>query len=229
MTIIGTSPPEHETTRPPSNLRRLADQRSVRLLAGAWLAGFAGLLLLGVDGMPDVIVADSTAGTVGFQAVLAVTFLLFIAVIHGLTRKRPPVDFNARLGGPARSRHEVIVLGGYVIVGLIISAALGFGFHPEGAVYGPIEPATPSDLLTWAGFNLTVFAVVPYLWIRSRGYSNQDLGLRGANLRADLRLILIVLAIEAVQELTVFTGIFDLSPTQLAVGMPLSFVIHLAG
>lgn len=221
------SAPPTEPQRPKT--RSLTANRSVRLLAVGWLAAFAAIMFLGVDGMPDVVVAESAAATVGFQFVLAITFLLFIAVIYGLTRKRPPVDFAGRVGDRSRSKAEVATLGVYVTGGLIVSAALGFGFHPEGAVYGPIDQPSGADFLTWAGFNLVVFGLVPYLWIRSRGYSNRDLGLRSGNLAADVRLILIVLGIEAIQELSVFTGIFDLSPTQLALGMPLSFAIHLAG
>jgi hypothetical protein len=228
MTTYAPAPaPQRNEARPA--LSELARQRSIQLLAAGWVLALAAVAVLGVDGMPDVIVADSTAGTVGFQLVLAVTFILFIAVIYGLTRKRPPVDFAARVGDASRSRAEVIMLGVYVAIGLVVSAALGFGFHPEGAVYGPIDEPTRTDFLVWAGFNLTVFGLVPYLWIRSRGYSNRDLGLWSGDRRADVRLILIVLGIEAIQELTVFTGIFDLSPRQVLVGMPLSFLIHLAG
>jgi hypothetical protein len=199
------------------------------LLAAGWLAGFVALLALGVDGMPDVVVEDSAGATVSFQLVLAVSYLVFIAIIYALTRNRTNVDFSERVGTPDRSRVEILTLGAYVAVGLVVSAFLGFGCHPEGAVYGPIDPPTRSDFLTWAGFNLVVFGLVPYLWIRSRGYSNRDLGLRSGNLRADVRLILVVIAIEAVQELTVFTDIFDLSARQLLIGMPLSFAVHLAG
>lgn len=210
-------------------IRDVARRRSVWVLAAAWIAAFGAILVIGIDGMPDVIVKSTAAETVAFQLTLMAAYLLFIGVVVWLTRRRAAIDFNERVGTAATSRREVAMLLTYVVIGLVVGAQLGFGLHPEGAVYGPIEATTPGELLSWAGFNLIVFGLVPYLWIRSRGYTTRQLGLRGANLRADIRLILIVLGIEAIQELTVFTGLFDLSPTQLAIGMPLSFVIHLAG
>lgn len=212
-----------------SSLRQLAQQRSVQLLGAAWIIGFGLLLMLGTDEMPDVVAEDSAASTVAFQTMLGVSYLVFLAMIAWLTRRRPTIDFAARLRTTQRSKTEVATLLAYVAVGLAVSAALGFGFHPEGAVYGPINPPTRNDFIGWAAFNLTVFGLVPYVWIRSRGYTNRDLGLRSANRGADLRLIGIVMAVEAIQELTVFTDIFDLTVRQVLIGMPLSFAIHLAG
>lgn len=210
-------------------LAELLRQRSVRLLAGGWLAGFVVLLIVGVDGLPDVIVTGGTVGTIGFQTMLLATELAFLAIIAWLTRKRRPVQFDQRLNGRRRSLIEVAGLWAYAIVGITVAASLGYGLHAEGAVYGPIDDVTRSDLIGWAVFNLIVFALVPYAGFRALGYSNRDLGLGSSNLRADAVLIAIVLAIEASQELTVFTGIFDLSLRQLVLGMPLAFVIFLAG
>ncbi len=212
-----------------SALVDLLRQRSVRLLAGGWLAGFVVVLALGVDGLPDVIVTGDAVGTIGFQAVLLATELVFLAIIAWLTRTRRPVEFGRRLNGRRRSGIEVVGLLAYAAVGIAVAASLGYGLHAEGAVYGPIEDVTRADLIGWAVFNLIVFALVPYAGFRALGYSNRDLGLRSSNLRADAVLIAIVLAIEASQELTVFTGIFDLSLRQLVIGMPLAFVIFLAG
>lgn len=207
----------------------LLRQRSVRLLAGGWLAGFAVVLVLGVDGLPDVVVTDGAAGTIGFQAVLLATELVFLAIIAWLTRKRRPVDFDQRLKGRRRSLIEVAGLLAYAAVGIAVAASLGYGLHADGAVYGPIEDVARADLIGWALFNLIVFGLVPYAGFRALGYRNRDLGLQSTNRRADAVLIAIVLAIEASQELTVFTGIFDLSLRQLVIGMPLAFVIFLAG
>jgi len=207
----------------------LLGRRSVRYLAAGWIIGFLVVLVLGVDGMPDVVVAGGTVGTLGFQAVLLATELAFLAIIAWLTRKRAPIDVDRRLNGRRRSLVEVVGLWAYAAVGIAVAASLGYGLHAEGAVYGPIEDVARADLIGWAMFNITVFALVPYAGFRALGYSNRDLGLRSTNLRADAVLVAIVLAIEAAQELTVFTGIFDLSLRQLVVGMPLAFVIFLAG
>lgn len=220
-----TSPPAWK----PTPLRELAKKRSVGLLGAGWLGAFLLLLALGTDGMPDVVVEETTGSTVAFQATLAATYVAFLWVVARLTRHRPAVDFSERLQSTDRSKTEIATLLAYVAVGLIVSAFLGYGFHAEGAVYGPIDPPSEADFLGWAAFNLAVFAVVPYAWIRSRGYTNADLGLRSADRRADLRLIGIVMAVEAAQELMVFTDIFDLSVRQVLIGMPLSFAIHLAG
>lgn len=227
--------PMVELDRPRSKRRArdvvagLVRERSVRLLAAGWLAGLAVVLVLGVEGLPDVIVTGGAAGTVGFQAMLLATELAFLAIIAWLTRKRQPVDFERRLNGRRRNLLELAGLWAYVAVAIAVAASLGYGLHAEGAVYGPIDDVTRADLIGWAVFNITVFALVPYAGFRALGYSNRDLGLRSTNLRADALLIAAVLVIEAAQELTVFTGIFDLSMRQLAIGMPLAFVIFLAG
>lgn len=227
--------PEHRS--PPSGagsgLRRvlgdLLGRRSVRYLTAGWILGFLIVAVLGVEGMPDVVVTGGTVGTLGFQGVLLGTELAFLAIIAWLTRKRTPIDVDQRLNGTSRSLVEVAGLWAYAAVGIAVAASLGYGLHAEGAVYGPIEDVARADLIGWAMFNITVFALVPYAGFRALGYSNRDLGLRSTNLRGDAVLIAIVLAIEAAQELSVFTGIFDLSLRQVMLGMPLAFVIFLAG
>jgi len=67
------------------------------------------------------------------------------------------------------------------------------------------------------------------LYFRRR-YTNTQLNLRSTNRRNDALVITVVLAIESAFELAVFNNtIFGLSPRQVLLGAPLTFLIFFVG
>jgi hypothetical protein len=71
-------------------------------------------------------------------------------------------------------------------------------------------------------------ALVPYVVFRMRGYSNERLNLRSANLRSDLLVIVVVLAFSVGMDMT-GPNIFQLTRHQQLVGGLMSFWLHLFG
>jgi hypothetical protein len=87
---------------------------------------------------------------------------------------------------------------------------------------------TPTEVWIWALYNFLVFAVAPYVYFRRR-YTSTALNLRSTDRRNDVRLMVIVLALESAFELSAFHDILGLTPRQLLLGAPLSFGIFFIG
>ncbi|MCB0194630.1 MAG: hypothetical protein KDJ65_21950 [Anaerolineae bacterium] len=212
-----------------AGLLKLFQKRSVQLLTAGWITSLILVLAIGIEGLPTQVFGESATIAVLGQLGLLAAELLIIAIIYVTTRHRTPVDFAARVGERGKTVAETTLFWGYIVIGLAIGGYLGFGLHPEGTIFGPLRQVMPMELMAWAGFNFVLFGLIPYIAFRALGYSHDDLGLTSSNLRADVLLILLVLSIEALFELTGFTGILYLTPTQLLAGIPLSFLIHLFG
>ncbi|MCB0163566.1 MAG: hypothetical protein KDI79_05020 [Anaerolineae bacterium] len=212
-----------------AGLLNLFQQRSVQLLIAGWVAGLMVVLAIGIEGLPTPVFGESATLAVLGQLGLLTAELLIIAIIYATTRHRSPVNFAARVGKWDRTVTETGLFWGYIVIALALGGYVGFGLHPEGTIFGPLRQVRPGELVAWAGFNFVLFGLIPYVAFRALGYTHDDLGLTSNNLRADVLLILLVLSIEALFELTGFTGIFYLTPTQLLTGIPLSFLIHLFG
>lgn len=101
--------------------------------------------------------------------------------------------------------------------------------HLAGSIYGTHEHVSPAESITWAAYNLVVYAVVPLLFFRRR-YSTEALNLRSNNRRADTVLIGVILLIESLVQIAALDPqIFDLTAGQLVLGLPLTFTLYLAG
>jgi hypothetical protein len=115
--------------------------------------------------------------------------------------------------------------------GWIVGPELGyrpFSFHLAGTLVGCSNSPDGCEVWTWAIYNFLVFAVVPYLWFRSR-YSAMDLNLRSTNKTNDQLVIVVVAVIEGLIELGAFPGFFNLSGRQILLAAPLSFGIFMIG
>src|SRR5262249_19099977 len=116
--------------------------------------------------------------------------------------------------------------------GLVLGRALGYhpiSFHLTGTLYGTDDTVRPAEVAVWAAYNFAVFAVAPYLYFRRR-YTATQLNLKSTDFRNDLLVIVVVLAIETLVELVgLSSAIFDLSPRQALLGVPLSFAVHFVG
>lgn len=221
-----------------ANLRALARQRSVRIAAVSWVAANATVLLVAADSLPfdwpdapgsslDQVVGANLA-LLGIFALMVVTCLL--------TRGRERPDLAARAPDLATTRRETILLLAYGALGLAGGFAIArlFGWHPfglhlAGSIFGTHDHVAPAEAISWAVYNLVVYAVVPLRYFRRR-YTARQLNLVSGNRRDDARLIAIVLLLEsALQIATLATVIGQLSLRQYVIGLPVTFVLYLAG
>jgi hypothetical protein len=229
------------TTAPPrvsTSLRRLARQRSVRITAAVWLAANVVVLLVAGDALPfgwpgvpgstvDHVV-NTNIGMLGIFGLMAVTCVL--------TRHRVRPDLAARAPDLATTRRETLLLLGYGALGLVLGFVLArlFGWHPfglhlAGSIFGTHDHIAPVEALAWAGYNVVVYAVLPLAYFR-RKYSAEQLNLVSSDRRGDARVIVVVLLIEsAIQIATLTTAFGQLTTGQYVVGLPLTFVLYLAG
>jgi hypothetical protein len=240
---------QHATTRPPqapaptrharSWLARLLAEPSVRITVIAWLAANLAVVLLARGHLPfrRPLLHDTPYATQLLSPNLAMLEVLaLIAVAFALTRTRVIPDVAARAPQPAVAVRETLALVGYAIAGLaggyLVGTALGFhpiSFHLTGTLYGTTAPVTRAEVGVWAAYNFAVFAVVPYLYFRRR-YSTTQLNLHSTDLRNDVLVIVVILAIESVVELTGFSSaILHLGLGQVALGAPLTFAVYFVG
>jgi hypothetical protein len=158
-----------------------------------------------------------------------------MAVIYALTSRRVIPDLAARAPERRLAARETGYLLLYAsfgqIGGWVIGPALGyraFSFHIAGTVVGCAVPPSPGELWTWALYNFTIFALLPWLWFRRR-YSATQLNLRSVDRTNDLLVIVVVAVIESVVEISAFPGIFQLSAHQLLIGAPIAFAVFMIG
>ena len=240
MNASDQSPPTHSDTPPSlgSVLRAVVGHRGVQIAVASWVAGYLVVLRLAHGSLPFdrpavaqlPFASQLAAPTIGMIEIFALMVLVFL-----LTRKRVIPDMAARAPAGRIALHETVLVLAYAALGQvggwIVGPALGhhpFSFHLYGTLYGTTLTQTPSDVWIWASYNFVVFAVAPYLYFRRR-YTTTELNLRSVDRRNDIRLIVIVMAIESAFELSVFPDILRLSPQQLLLGAPLSFAVFFIG
>jgi hypothetical protein len=221
-----------------TSLGRLARQRSVRITAVVWLAANVVVLLIAGEALPfgwpavsgstvDHVV-NTNIGMLGIFGLMTVTCLL--------TRHRVRPNLAARAPDLAAARRETLLLLAYGALGLILGFVLArlFGWHPfglhlAGSIFGTHDHVAPVEAIAWAGYNVVVYALVPLAYFRRR-YSAEQLNLVSSGRRSDARVIAVVLLIEsAIQFATLSTAIGRLSAGQYLVGLPVTFVLYLAG
>lgn len=229
------------STIAPKSSRRGSVLRSPAVWAAAlgWAAACALVLAIADDRLPFDW-ASSTGQNTSDHVLEAnaglVEVLLLMALVCLLTRRRTRPDVAARSPERAQALRETFLLLTYGAAGLalgyVLARSLGwhpFGFHLAGTLYGTHEHITAAEAVTWALYNLVVYAVVPLVYFRRR-YTTQQLCLHSADRRADTLLIGVVVLIEsAVQFLVLKPELLDLDGRQLLLGLPLTFTLYLAG
>lgn len=222
-------------------LIRLLSQRSVQVTLGLWVMAYLVVLVVAHGNLPfarpvledQPFVIQLIGPTVALLEVLGL-----MGVVYGLTRRRAIPDIAARAPDRATARREVWLLIGYSvlcqIVGFFIARAFGwhpFSFHIVGTLYGAPEgdlPA-PAEAFAWAIYNFVVYAILPYLFFR-RSYSAEALNLKSNNRRNDLLVIVVVLVLEtSFNLLALSSAILRLTPSQLVLGVPLTFGLYFFG
>jgi len=177
----------------------------------------------------------SYRGLVKGSSQYLVLVLLLFGLIELLTRKRPVMDLAQRSPESSIARLETIALWAYVAIVMVAGRLIGQHFfgegialHLNGSLVGATRVQSPAEVYTWAAYNGVLFALIPYLVFRIRGYSNQQLSLKSANLKSDVLVIVVVLALSAGMDM-MGPNIFQLTPHQQLVGGLMSFWLHLFG
>ncbi|GAA1593420.1 hypothetical protein GCM10009789_54270 [Kribbella sancticallisti] len=212
---------------------------SVGLAVAGWLVVNGVVAAVAGDALPFDWPATAERTPVGrlVDANLALLeVFLLIGLTYWLTRKRDRPDLADRAPDRATAGRETLFLLGYgagaLMIGCLLARLLGwhpFGLHLAGSIYGTHQHVSPAEAITWASYNLIVYAVVPLLYFRRR-YSAAQLNLRSGDRRADAVLIAAVLLVESLVQIAALDPkIFDLSPHQFLVGVPLTFALYLAG
>ena len=215
-----------------SRLHTLLRQRNLQIALLLWVLLSAGGAVLG-RGTPWV------ESAVKESSVSLVMILLLIGIVALLTRRRPILDLGQRAPERAVALKEVAALWVYGAIVLVAGRIIGLHFFGEGiamhlngslvgATRGSFMVQSPAEIYTWAAYNGTLLALIPYVVFRLRGYSNQSLNLKSSDLKNDVLVIVVVLAICIALDLT-GPNIFRLTPHQQLIGGPLSFILHLFG
>lgn len=234
-----TQSPEAPPRPPRRGLPALLRQRSVQLAALGWLAGNAVVLAMAGNALPfdwPTATARTPVDHIVDANLALVEVLLLTALAYWLTRNRTLPNLADRAPERSVAGRETLLLllygAGGLGLGYVLARLAGwhaFGLHLAGSIYGTHEHVSPAESIAWATYNLVVYAVVPLLFFRRR-YSADALNLRSSNRRADTVLIGVILLVESVvQIITLDPDIFDLTAGQLALGVPVTFTLYLAG
>ena len=171
---------------------------------------------------------------VGSSRYLVLVVLMF-GLVMLLTRKRPVPDLAERAPESSIARRETLAMWAYVAVVMVAGRLIGqhlFGegiaLHLNGSLVGATRVQSPIEVYTWAAYNGILLALIPYVVFRMRGYSNEQLNLKSANLKSDLLVIIVVLAFSIGMDM-IGPNIFQLSRHQQLVGGLMSFWLHMFG
>jgi len=171
---------------------------------------------------------------VGSSKYLVLVVLMF-GLVALLTRKRPVIDLAQRAPESSIAQRETLAMWAYAAVVMVAGRLIGqhlFGegiaLHLNGSLVGATRVQSPIEVYTWAAYNGILLALIPYVVFRMRGYSNEQLNLKSANLKSDLLVIVVVLAFSAGMDM-MGSNIFQLTRHQQLVGGLMSFWLHLFG
>lgn len=213
-------------------------ERSFQIALLLWVAAsFAvfplsgGKLLLNRPAMANLSLAYQVIAS---TVVLAVMFLQ-MGVVYLLTRRRTVPDMASRAPDAAVALREVCLLWTYGVLVLVAGRWIGLrifgegiGLHLNGSLFGATRMQSPQEVWVWALYNFILFALIPFLVFRARGYSREALNLKSANLANDTLVIVVVMAIGSAFDL-LGGGFLKLSGHQMLAGGALTFVTHLLG
>jgi hypothetical protein len=164
-----------------------------------------------------------------------VLVVLSFGLIVLLTRKRPVIDLGQRAPEFSIARCEALAMWIYALVVMVAGRLIGQHFfgegialHLNGSLVGATRVQSPMEVYTWAAYNGILLGLIPYVVFRMRGYSNEQLSLKSANLKSDVLVIVVVLALSSAMDMT-GSNIFQLTRHQQLVGGLMSFWLHLFG
>ena len=199
-----------------------------------YMAILLWLLLCGV-GLFFSRYTPSYRGLVAGSSKYLVLVVLMFGLVALLTRKRPVFDLAQRAPECSIARRETLAIWAYAAVVMVAGRLIGqhlFGegiaLHLNGSLVGATRAQSSIEVFTWAAYNGILLALIPYVVFRMRGYSNERLSLKSANLKSDLLAIAVVLAFSVGMDM-MGPNIFQLTRHQQLVGGLMSFWLHLFG
>ena len=222
----------------PNIVGYLVRQRSLQVALLLWILLSAAALALCHGTMPLPIGPhpDDPMTTILSNWIALIFLILEIGLIALITRKRPLPNLAERSPERTIALRETIALWIYGAAVLLAGRALGLHFfgegialHLNGSLVGATRIQSPHEVIAWSAYNGVLLALIPYIAFRFRGYSNQQLNLRSANLKSDTIVILMVLAIGCLIDIAFGKSILQLNYHQQLLGGLLSFVLHLFG
>jgi hypothetical protein len=171
---------------------------------------------------------------VGSSEYLVLVVLMF-GLVALLTRKRPVIDLGQRAPECCIAGRETLAMWAYAAVVMLAGRLIGqhlFGegiaLHLNGSLVGATRVQSPIEVYTWGAYNGILLALIPYVVFRMRGYSNEQLNLKSANLKNDVLVIVVVLAFSGGLDM-MGPNVFQLTRHQQLVGGLMSFWLHLFG
>lgn len=241
MSLSDQSPPTNAraSTSLGSVLQAIVNHRGVQIAATLWVIGYAVVLWLADGSLPfdrPAVAKLPFAMQMAAPSITLIEVFVLMVLVFLLTQRRFIPDMAARAPERRVALRETKLVLAYAALGQvggwIVGPALGFrpfSFHIAGTVFGCAVAPERAEVWTWALYNFLVFAVAPYVYFLRR-YTNTQLNLRSTNRRNDALVIFIILVIETAFELAVFDkNIFRLTPHQVLLGAPLTFLIFLFG
>jgi len=231
----GATEPSTTPTGPRNWATDLLRHRSVQLAIALWAGAVVAVFLIAHGSLPfsrPSLTGDPVVGPLLLLHAELLEQLGLIALTVFLTRKRRIPDMASRAAAASVSRREVLGMVAYAVGAQALGYALGraLGYYPISLHLPEIyRGLTPSAVFWWAGYNFVAYAFLPYVFFRSRGYSNEALNLKSSDFWADVRLIAIILVIESAIQLALNHSIFSLTGHQLLLGIPATFVIYFVG
>jgi hypothetical protein len=229
------SNPNAETER---EARAFLRNRIVQTGIAVWIIFAAAIPLLAHGAVPfdqPGLTREPFAARVYSLIISPLVELIFVAVAFAITRRRTVVIAERTPARDIAMRETigVLIYGAVILVaGQFAGRALGMqgiGQHLTGSLFGLGNyVVTPRDTLIWAAYNFVFYAVIPYLYFRRRGYTPRQLCLQSNNPLNDTAVILAVLGVGIVSELPRLP-LWQLDAHQLAIGIPLTFVLCLLG
>ena len=186
--------------------KELPHLRSVQVVIAVWIGSVAFVALnvrtlpFNWGGMAMPGIPSMTNMSTSFQLISADIQMLFVLLLIGVTvfvtRHRTVVNIADRAPTLAQSRAEVFWIVIYAVVAQLIGLLLGhilggyaISLHLPGTVFGISANVSQTAAYTWIIYNFIIYAVIPYIIFRLRGYSNEALSLKSADRRKDLLLI----------------------------------------
>jgi hypothetical protein len=211
-----------------NGIRWLVQQKALYVAILLWL-------LLCAVGLLFSRHAPRFRGLVTGSSQYLVLVVLMFGLVALLTRKRPLTDLGQRAPERSIATRETLAVWAYTALVMVAGRLIGQHFfgegialHLNGSLVGATRVQSPIEVYTWAAYNGILLALVPYVVFRMRGYSNEQLSLKSANLKSDLLVIVVVLAFSAGMDMT-GANIFQLTRHQQIVGGLMSFWLHLFG
>ncbi|MEO1645097.1 MAG: hypothetical protein AAFR67_07905, partial [Chloroflexota bacterium] len=187
-----------ETANKRNWMVRLLQSTEVRVLLVLWFIANTVLLVMGMNGLPVVLGDDpSGLGHVLLFLPIALAYLLQIGLVYFITRNRPLPDWDSRTPEKSIALQETVIFWVYALVALIVlGAGFDIGLHLPGTIFDPDYENTTAFILTWTAVNFVIFALIPYVVFRMRGYTNEQLSMTSHNWRGDLVVIVAILVLE---------------------------------